>query len=445
MTSKQSKKYIYTHSDDETESSEFESIIFESSLISNCKPSSNDAIQKIADKPHKATVDYRKEFVDSIIRELNIDPLLDANNITSEFAINNSRKKKIKNINKILYDAGYDIKYIKSGSTGHTFKAQSKIYPDRIFAIKVCAYSKDEYGSKYDPGRPENVEISVLAMLSNLMLNKVTPHLVMPLGVFHTSIQYFADTSIIDGYDPKLKKFDMYRKFIKRYNKRRFDNFVSVLIVEWCNGGDLLDYIKCNYKKMTLSTWKILILQLLITLAKIHERYPTFRHNDMKANNILVQITDDNLATNKNKIHYRYDIQKFVFAVPDIGISIKIWDFDFASIDGKIENNKVNSEWTHEMNITNKPNKYYDMHYFFNSLMSNKFLPKYEEMIPVEIIQFVKRIIPDKYRTPVDGSDSKYVNSRGRIQVNHEYTTPYNVITKDELFSKYRFANIQTK
>ena len=42
------------------------------------------------------------------------------------------------------------------------------------------------------------------------------------------------------------------------------------------------------------------------------------------------------------------------FIIPDIDIQIKIWDFDFACIDGIIENNKVNSDWTKKININRK-------------------------------------------------------------------------------------------
>ena len=77
------------------------------------------------------------------------------------------------------------------------------------------------------------------------------------------------------------------------------------------------------------------------------------------------------------------------------------------------------------------------MHYFFNTLISKRFFPQfYEGGAPAEIIEFVHRIIPEKYR-----NGSEYVNKKGRIQVDTEYLTPYKVIMKDPLFEKYRFSN----
>ena len=63
----------------------------------------------------------------------------------------------------------------------------------------------------------------------------------------------------------------MYKKFVERYNDGEFEDFVSVLISEWCNGGDLLDYIRKNYATMTLKQWIVIIFQILFTLARVHQ------------------------------------------------------------------------------------------------------------------------------------------------------------------------------
>ena len=60
------------------------------------------------------------------------------------------------------------------------------------------------------------------------------------------------------------------------------------LISEWANNGDLLDYLRKNYKSLGLKEWRVLIFQILSVLAIIQAKYPSFRHNDMKANNVLI-------------------------------------------------------------------------------------------------------------------------------------------------------------
>ena len=44
-----------------------------------------------------------------------------------------------------------------------------------------------------------------------------------------------------------------------------------------------------NFTKLTVKEWRVMFFQILSVLAIIQTKYPTFRHNDLKANNILIQ------------------------------------------------------------------------------------------------------------------------------------------------------------
>ena len=389
----------------------------------NTKPDDSDE--------DKNPTDCRIEFVKNILVDNILRPMIDFDNCDTDL-IDTSLNKKILDGKQLFTSMKVKLKYLKSGTTGHTFKAVSKVDKNVAFAVKVCAYPIDDYGHMNKLERPENAELRILKLLSYFVINKSTPHFVLPIGSFNTSITHFINIpkNIIDLED---EKNEMYKKFVDRYYENEFESIVSVLISEWCNGGDLLDYIRKNYERMNLRMWIIIIFQILYTLAKIHQKYPSFRHNDMKANNILIQMTD--IGKNQPDRRYCYGLDDKKFIIPNINMQIKIWDFDFACIDGIIENNKVNSDWTRRINITKKQNKYYDIHYFFNTLISKRFFPKfYDGGAPSEIVEFVHRIVPEKYR-----NGSKHVNKKGRIQVDDEYTTPYRVIMQDPLFSKYRF------
>lgn len=395
----------------------------------------------------KKPTECRIEFVKNILVGNELKPMINFDNFNTECATSNSLNKKIIDVRNLFSSLNVKLLYIKSGTTGHTFKAISKKDKNVAFAVKVCAYPKDEYGGMNNPDRPENAELRMLKLLSYFVIQKNSPHFVLPIGTFNTSITNFINVpkNMINLSD---EKNEMYKKFVKKYHEDEFENFVSVLISEWCNGGDLLDYIRKNYKEMKLKHWIVIIFQILFTLALIQKKYPTFRHNDMKANNILVLLTKT--KPNQADKRYGYSIDNWLFSIPNIDLQIKIWDYDFACIDGVIENNKVNADWTKRINISKKQNRYYDMHYFFNTLISKRFFPQfYKGGAPPEIVEFIHRIIPEKYRKCnkyVDRSgeihyDTRYVNKKGRIQVNVEYTTPYQVITKDPLFQKYRFIN----
>lgn len=418
-------KYEYTSSEDDNGDS-YQNV-FMSSLMALTNKNKNSS-----DDDEKKPTESRIEFVRNILDGNKLKPMIDFDNCDTETATSSRLGKKIMNVKELFKSMNVKLQYLKSGTTGHTFKAISKIDRNVAFAVKVCAYPKDDYGGMQNPSRPENAELRMLKLLSYFVIKKSTPHFVLPIGSFNTSITNFINVpdNIIDLND---EKNEQYKKFIDRYYQDEFEDFVSVLISEWCNGGDLLDYIRKKYKSMTLRDWVVIIFQILFTLAFIHQKYPEFRHNDMKANNILVEITD--IKKNRPDSRYCYNIDDVRFIIPNINLQVKIWDFDFACIDGIIENNKVNADWTKKINITKKQNRYYDMHYFFNTLISKRFFPQfYEGGAPVEIIEFVHRIIPEKFR-----NGSKHVNKKGRIQIDTEFTTPYKVIMKDPLFKKYRF------
>ena len=394
----------------------------------------NSAIEETSNGSDKSDegmgpTEMRIEFIKNLIDDNQLQPMIDIDAPDTETAVTARLNKKIMDVKQLFASMNVKLKYIKSGTTGHTFKAISKTDRNKAFAVKVCAYPiDDDYGAMNNIARPENAELQMLKVLSSLVVSGKSPHFVLPILCCNTSITPFINGTrgTIDFDD---KKNEMYKKFIERYNKGEFENFVSVLVSEWCNGGDLLDYIRNNFQDMTLRQWKVIIFQILYTLALIHEKYPNFKHNDMKANNILVQIT--NLQTN---YYFSYNLDNYQFLIPNVNISVKIWDFDFSCIDGLVNNNKVNSDWTNEMNITCKKNRYYDMHYFFNTLINKRFFPQfYEGGVPQEIVDFIHRVIPPEYRI-----GSKYVNKKGRLQVDVEYTTPYKIIMTDPLFDKYK-------
>ena len=422
---KTTHNFDYSSSDEENISDSYQNALMSSLAALSTK---NELLQEEEKKPTESRI----EFVKNILDGHKLKTMIDFDKCDTESVINTRLNKKIMDVRELFISLNVKLKYLKSGTTGHTFKAISKIDRNVAFAVKICAYPKDDYGGMNNLSRPENAELRMLKLLSYFVIKKCTPHFVLPIGTFNTSITNFVRVpkNIIDLTD---EKNEMYRKFIERYNEGEFEDFVSVLISEWCNGGDLLDYIRKNYTTMTLKHWVVIIFQILFTLALIHQKYPAFRHNDMKANNILVHITD--IKKDQPNCRYRYNIGDIKFIIPNINLQIKIWDFDFACINGIIENNKVNSDWTKKINITKKENKYYDMHYFFNTLISRRFFPQfYDGGVPLEIIEFIHRIIPERFR-----NGSKHVNKKGRIQIDNEYTTPYKVIREDHLFKKYRF------
>ena len=154
----------------------------------------------------------------------------------------------------------------------------------------------------YNIKRPENAELMMIKLLSQFVRNAESPHLVLPITTFNTSIKPFLSltkNNIVDN-----KKFE---QFVERYEKGEYYQNVSVLISEWADGGDLLDYLRKHYKTFKVRHWRTVFFQILSILAIIQMKYPGFRHNDLKANNLLINTTD------MSKKKYKYVINGQVY------------------------------------------------------------------------------------------------------------------------------------
>jgi len=392
----------------------------------------------------KDSIPMRIQFIKNLLDGKDLDPLVNFDSTETEnFVCRKSNddeskdsydtrvvlKKKIYDFNNIINQMGGTLKYIKSGTTGHTFKGISE--DGKLeYAVKVVAYPKKErYGSINDIRRPENAELMMLKLLSMFIVKKQTPHLIIPYGTFNTNIETFINSVKLDKIDEKNER---YKEFIDRYNDGDFSSTVSILITEWANRGDFLDYMRHNYKDFKLMHWKVFFFQILSVLAIIQSKYPSFRHNDMKANNILIQKID------LKREYYRYLVVGMKYKVPNIGYQIKLWDFDFSCIPGIVDNIKVSSKWTKKINITPEQNRYYDIHYFFSTMSRKGFFPQIltDSIIPKEVKEFIERVVPQKYKNNPD-----YVHEKGRILINDEYTTPDELLKKDIFFAEFRNNN----
>ena len=326
------------------------------------------------------------------------------------------------------------LKYIKSGTTGHTF-CVTWSHPENEkcsipLAIKVVGYPKNKnYGDVDNNSRPENAEIRMLCILSDLVINGECEHIVLPFVAFKSPLGVFSSYKIPDSVDSY--SVEKYVKFTEKIKENKFHENSSILISEWCNGGDLSSFIKRHKGKISEEAWRSVFFQIVFTLAKIQEKYPSFRHNDLKPNNILM-----NIFRKKSTESRKYALNGKTYTMPCPGFMIKIWDFDFASIDGKVDNVKLCQSWTKKMKIVKDQHRYYDLHYFFNTLSNRAFYPHLLEPggASHKVQKFVRRVVPLKY-----AKNKQYVQGRtNRLCVVEEYTTPEIILENDPFFAPFR-------
>lgn len=422
----------------------------------------NDNLEINVNSTHNNIMHSNYEIMKQIFNKNNICMMLDRNISPSDYVskvmekIKNGRnsdlnirsviEKKDIDIIDFLIKIGAKIKYMSSGTTGHFFQGTIYDYPSKStrkricsFALKVSAYTKNtNYKSIYELTRPENAEINMLNILSEFVLENKTSHLILPIQTFYSDITPFIKMYRENFIKKDSDKNGKYKEFVSRYEKGIIEDKVSILICELANGGDFLKFVKNNKNKLSSLHWKVFIFQILSVLSVIQNRYPEFRHNDLKANNILVEITDPDYENIKKDRFVYYKINNINYKVPDIGIILKIWDFDFACIPKICENIKVHEKWTHRINITSVKNQYYDVHYFFRTLISNSFFPDIvlsKEKKYNDLIKFIYSILPEEYYR------GEKVSRNGRLLVDKEYTTPKKIIENNDYFSEFRQSN----
>lgn len=371
---------------------------------------------------------WRLKFIRTLTESTSLTPMIDMSSDLIGKSLDSRKvlQKKDLSFSMIMRQLDCRLLYIKSGSTGHTFRGFLNTGPGNpplSCAIKVVPYPRRErYGTLHDVRRPENAEILMLKTLSRFVLENQTPHIVLPIATFYTSIKPFIQLGKHDMVSHKR-----YKEFIERYNKGDFFEHVSVLISEWANGGDLLDYVKKNYLTMKLLHWKVIFFQLISTLAIIQEDYPGFRMNDAKCNNVLVHKIESH-----KKNYHRYFINNKKYTVPNIGLQIKIWDHDFSCIPSLVNNSKVQAKWTDKINVKPVKHRYYDIHMFFCTLMRKGFLPEIMSAPEVhqDVKDFIDRVVPPHLR------EGKTVTEKGRLLKEIEYTTPAKIL-EDPFFDSF--------
>jgi hypothetical protein len=374
-------------------------------------------------------ISYRINFIKDFTNIMELDPLININCDNNDYTITNTSNIQKYNIYKIMDQHIEHLKHIKSSPKAHIFKGIfiNKNCCNIDYAMKVVPYLTDKrYGNINNIRRPENVEIVMLKFLSDFVVMKNTHHIILPICTFKTSAKLvikLLQHKIINKDDEK------YEEFINKYNNNQYHDHVSILIKEWANNGNFLDFIRKNYKEFALIDWKVLFFQIISVLAVIQSKFENFKHNNLKSSNILVH-----KVAHQNGTLCAYNINRTRYVVPSIGYMIKINDFRLACISGVIDNSKVNDKCTDNKNINSTKNRYYDLHYFFNTLIKKDYFPELmtDECIPKEVVDFIDRVVPSKFR------DGENISIGGRILNNNEYVIPEKILKNDIFFDEFK-------
>lgn len=211
---------------------------------------------------------------------------------------------------------------IGSGINGIVFLVKSLSRND--FCIKLTRVHAYDW----------NVETKMMKLLQENNIrhtNKLLYDFQCKRGDIETQDEYEANSLTITNGVANKKRF-----YSLNYNEAK-EEAVHVLVQEYADKGTLLDCVRSlnTLNDDTINTLSVLSFQLLFTLRQIHCSLDDFCHNDLKLDNILLFST----KMDDSSVFYKYSDDE-VYELPNIGMEVRIADFDF-SCTRTIRNNKA--------------------------------------------------------------------------------------------------------
>ena len=270
----------------------------------------------------------------------------------------NNIEEKLKNKNQIL-------EFLGMGTYGVAFLGCLDELCNEKVGVKFIAM-KNKYN--IDNTHPARVEIIIGMKLSKLVDKNITPHINYTYRGFTCHIDKLKELKTIKNSEWFKKTiFDEYSNtFRSNFNI----NFLKDIMINFNEiaDTDLKKYVIERYENnnpLSFNEHLNAFFCFCYTMSNIVFYNPNYRHNDIKPNNILLELVDKSKIKKNNYIKYK--IFGKVFYLPQLEFIIKLHDFDYSNCD-KYPNQKITKfgGLFKEINATPFTNPLYDLHEYIN-------------------------------------------------------------------------------
>ena len=308
--------------------------------------------------PNYQKIYNNKSNINKLKNNLKYQPLCQPQNfLYRDFKIRNSSRSYFNYVMSKNNDGFSDVLTVpKEASRGMVFVAKGNegvVFMGCIDAkcknkvlIKVSAAGKVGGGNyKSSPG--------VVEFKINMDMwrkcHKESPHIVAPYTQLMCKLPEAFINWSYPGMGPSV------RAIANRTEKGT--ERVLISYYEFFNGGNLLDWMLRHRATLTEKDIKIILFQILYTLMICYKKVPTFRHNDIHLQNILVKT--DGVAKTGTTTYGK-------FKVPNNGIFTALGDFGWAHSLNR-PNPKVTGGRYVSNGITVNKQVRQDLHFFLTS------------------------------------------------------------------------------
>lgn len=203
-----------------------------------------------------------------------------------------------------------------------------------------------------------------------------------------------------------------------------------IMYSEYANAGTLEDFIVKNKNTLRPIHYRFIVTQMLYNLYRIHKKYPSFRHSDLHAKNILMK-TDT--PTLEKRV---YEIGKIKLNVENIGIETLITDYGLSTVNTITNPNIQGLDRGYGISPTS--NFMYDAHLFLNALFLT--CTRINNDSNIEVIRFIQRILGKDY---LGRDTTKIQNFRLRLNVDHSTLPSFEQIFLDPFFLPYKVEIVE--
>lgn len=240
----------------------------------------------------------------------------------------------------------------------HTQTSVQRLLSDKDTIVMKIYRVRDESEVPH-----HDIEVLMLSLFSRLVARDVSPHFVLPIGRLLTTVR---TANMLTG---RVLKDGAYSVILSEHA----DTSLSALI-----------------QQQAISPYqlKVMLFQVIYTLAIIQNMMPTFRHNDLHASNVLVQNfkAEQILSLRPDAcVVYEFKGTKFYVPVSKCGMRSLLWDFFYASS----QDRKGLLPTRHQGTNYSSQNRYYDMHKLVDSI--HYLMPK----VRGELRAFIDCVVPD--------------------------------------------------
>ncbi len=259
-----------------------------------------------------------------------------------------------------------------------------------VFEHNGCAVKLVPCRAQASPKSPEVIEMTLMEFLQETAIKETTtPHISLVIFAQHVPLAA-----------------------VQRLPTLPADHGYLLLASEWAHLGTLEELAKSD-DGIIDDQWQTLLWQTFQCLAVVQHKISGFRHNDLRADNVLVA------RAPIESVRYAERPAGAVWEIPTHGWCCRMCDFDFCTAVGVMDNRKVDSDSAKAWGICNDGSTAYDVYLLLTSLFiyTNPIVLDSTHTAAPKTREFVTQVLPSFLvgKSLVDFTNQCKLTREGRL------------------------------